>query len=155
MCFIGIHANESYFTPRIEQSLQNLKATKDIAGSDFEYTPEKTTFDLNPENDLGPLESVQFFFTEMYRQGKRHVIAAKYRTEQMGKAIRFFKEHLSEIMNDLTGLFATLLSKIIIQVFVIPLGTLYALRWTFQQLSNISLNAFIAELKNYLSPRTK
>lgn len=148
MCTVGNFANDRHFSPEIERHITGLTGAIKIVSEDFEYEQPESL--IVEDSDLGVLESIQVFFSEILQSAKRSFTAAKHRSEKVFEAVDYLKENIPSVIEHLTGLFATLLSKIIVQVFLIPLTTLYLLRWIFKEITGAKLDDLTAQTRNLL-----
>ena len=152
MCGVGQAADAHYFEPAIEESLLNLNGVKDILAVEFQpeapMTGSNGSFDSDAER--GTFETIKLFFIQMKASAQIHYARAQFRFQQWSEAIGFLKDHSLEIINDLTGLFAALLGKVAVQVFILPLTTLALIRWAFKVITDSPLDDFVDDCRQRL-----
>ena len=144
MCSIGIAANDNYFKPAIDHNLRNLTGAVKIVTTEFEYKEPELDIDWSNNQELGAIETVKLFFTQMIEAAKKQFQVTKFRFKKTSEAIIYLKDHSLDIINDLTQLFAAIIGKIAVQVFLLPLATLALIRWIFKQVTESSLDDFVS-----------
>lgn len=147
MCSIGIAANDRYFTTSIEGNLENLSAAKEIVTAEFNYQESSIDVSISTDDDHGTFETIKLFFTELTESIKKQYTRVEFRMQKASEATAFLKDHSMEIISDLTSLFAAILGKVVVQVFLLPLTSLALIRWIFQQLTESSLDKFVVYLR--------
>lgn len=151
MCSIGIAANNHYFKPAVEESLRDLTGAKKIVSAEFKYEEPRLDIDWSDGQELGPIDTIKLFFTQMVEAGKKQFAATKFRFKKTREAIGYLNNNSLDIIKDLTNLFAAILGKIAVQVFLLPLVTLALIRWIFKQVTDSSLDDFVGNLRSKLS----
>lgn len=147
MCTVGNFANERYFKLAISESISGLSGAIEIATRDQEFETSATDVNLDTSKELGMMETVQIFFVELRNTAQRYFAIIKHRSIAAKDALQYLGKNLPDIIDDLTTLFAAILSKIIVQVFIIPLATLAMIRWVFREITGNNLQQFRDQAK--------
>ncbi|WP_269538046.1 hypothetical protein [Cerasicoccus fimbriatus] len=151
MCFIGQFADNKYFQPQIEESIDGLSKVQEILAEDYVFEETEFDIDFNSDGETSALEAVKLFFLEMTTAAKRQFKKIQFIGEKTGDSINYIRTNEGSIALNLTELFAAIFGKIVVQVFLIPLATLVIIRWVFKQVSGASLNALILNCRKYLT----
>lgn len=136
MTAVGTYTDERYFTPQFKHHKAELTKVVQIVTKEVAYEQSHNRIDTATESTEGMMKKLQSFALNIAETARKNIVLAKIRSEQIGEALTYLKHHLPETLDHLTGLFVTLLSKILIQVLLIPLTTLYCLRFLFKEMTN-------------------
>jgi hypothetical protein len=150
LCFLGTLLNYQYFDPRIEEHSGQLADIRELAWAEFEADPPGLSVQENLNEH--PLSVLPYFFKEIGSKVTHYAEWMQQRAGALKDAMLYFRDHFSEIMENLTALFVLVIEKIILLAILLPLGVLYALRrayrWLAEEELDCWINQWFAQSKN-------
>lgn len=150
LCFLGTLLNYQYFDPRIEEHSGQLADIRELAWAEFEADPPGLSVQENLNEH--PLSVLPYFFKEIGSIVTHYAEWMQQRAGALKDAMLYFRDHFSEIMENLTALFVLVIEKIILLAILLPLGVLYALRrayrWLAEEELDCWINQWFAQSKN-------
>lgn len=124
ICLIGQSVNEQYFEPRMVEELERLSAVKQIALAEFDAElPVLVAVDGGQGE--GKWDALLTFFTDFKERIVLVSTAITHRAQSLSEAVQYLKANFSDVSQSLAALFVLTIEKIILQVFLLPLGLLY------------------------------
>ncbi len=145
MCEVGIRTNENYFKPQAVVHEETLGKVHEIAFADLKDSIP-TNSRLHSGHDDGWTDKISNFLnytslliTNTYRE-------IKHRAASLSRAVVYLKDNFDEVSESLAGLFILLIEKILVQVFLLPLSTLFIIRFIFKKCTGGSLKGLIEHL---------
>ena len=143
LCFLGTLLNYQYFDPRIEEHSGQLADIRELAWAEFEADPPGLSVQENLNEH--PLSVLPYFFREIGSKVTHYAEWMQQRAGALKDAMLYFRDHFSEIMENLTALFVLVIEKIILLAILLPLGVLYALRRAYRWLAEEELDCWITQ----------
>ena len=136
MCWVGIQSNQHYFDPHINTQLHSLDAVRDHASKQY----DNALFDQGLASPSQTPQSSWYDVGAMVRPLLQKIQALWRQTQAVYQsttaAMSYLIDHFDEILGSFGALFVLLIEKIIIQVLVLPLTTLWLIRlahrWIFR-----------------------
>lgn len=145
LCYVGTEVNRNYFTPQIEAEQSRLAEVKKIAMAEFDAEVPTLTSENNPAE--GKLDAIVQFFTDFRDRIAAISAAISHRAKSLARALAYMKDNFPDITTSLASLFALVIEKVIVQVFLLPLGILFGLKKIFSSLSGEGFDNFIERMK--------
>jgi len=106
LCFLGTLLNYQYFDPRIEEHSGQLADIRELAWAEFEADPPGLSVQENLNEH--PLSVLPYFFKEIGSKVTHYAEWMQQRAGALKDAMLYFRDHFSEIMENLTALFVLL-----------------------------------------------
>ena len=101
----------------------------------------------------GTWEAVTKFFTDFKNKIIEYSMLIRHRANQLSEALIYMKNNFSMISETLASLFVLVVEKIVLQVFLLPLGFLFVLRHVFRIITGESFAALITDLHALKEPK--
>ena len=133
VCYIGIEADKQYFQPELQKYKAELTQVITIANREFKYEkPELIAFEAKKSD--GAWQQFQNFTKSFQKFLQRNYAKIKQRSEAIHEAMIYLTENFSSIAESLAGIFMIILTKIILQVFFLPLAAFLLIRFIFKNI---------------------
>ena len=144
LCYLGTHINEHYFAPRMRVEQGRLAKVRAIAMAEFEneipsMQPEGTAAD-------GSLAAIAQFLTDFRDRIAAVSASLQHRAASLSNAVLYMKDHFGRISQSLAQLFALVIEKIVVQVFLLPLAILFLLKQVFSFASGERFERFLQSI---------